>query len=121
MAGSSWLKKCDKIFSELIKYRDGWKCVETGTMEHLQTAHLISRSYHSVRWDPENAVCLSARRHMWYTYHPIEWREFCIKRLGQEKYEALEKRATQQSGAVDHKKLYAELTDKLEALRTLSR
>ena len=120
---AKWVKKCDKIFSEAIKYRDHWRCVETGATDNLQTAHVISRSYKAIRWDMDNAMCLSARRHAWYTYHPIEWRAFCVKYLGKQKYEALEKKAREGRGWGEKglKELYAKLTDKLEALRASGR
>lgn len=116
---AKWVKKCDKIFSELIKHRDQWKCVETGTTNNLQTAHVISRSYKAIRWDMDNAVCLSAKRHMYYTHHPIEWRTFCIKHLGRKKYEALETQAMKHKpwGEKGLKDLYAELADKLTTIR----
>ena len=118
-----WKKKCDVVFSELIKYRDGWRCVETKARHNLQTAHVISRSYLATRWNMDNAVTLTAGRHVWYTHNPLEWREFCLKRLGKERYEELEKkaRARRKWTVPELKELYAELTDKLEALRPSGR
>ena len=118
-----WKTKCDKVFSELIKTRDHWRCVETGATTNLQTAHLISRSYLATRWELDNAVTLTAGRHVWYTHNPLEWREFCFKRLSKERYEELEKktRARRKWTVSELEELYAELTDKLKALRSSGR
>ena len=52
---------------------------ESDRPEHkgnLQCAHLISRSYKVIRTDQRNALCLCAGCHMYYTNHPLEWRQF---------------------------------------------
>ena len=116
-----WKKKCDEVFSELIKYRDGWRCVETKARHSLQAAHVISRSYLATRWDMDNAVTLTAGRHHWYTNNPLDWEAFCIKYLGNKKYEALKRKAMARKhwGEGGLKKLYAELTNQLAAARYL--
>lgn len=61
----------------------------------LQWAHIIPRGYHSTRWDEDNAFCLCSSCHMYYTYHPIEWEEFVIRKIGKIKYQELKFRAKQ--------------------------
>lgn len=61
----------------------------------LQWAHIIPRGYHSVRWDEDNAFCLCSSCHMYYTYHPIEWEEFVVRKIGAIKYQELKFRAKQ--------------------------
>lgn len=90
---SYWVNKIDELFSELVKNRDGWKCIETNATSGLNTAHIISRDYHAIRWSFNNAVTLSVGRHKYYTHHPVEWKRFINQKFGQGYYEALEYRA----------------------------
>lgn len=86
---SYWKKKCDKIFSEIIKIKAGEICEETRGTDNLQCAHIIPRSYLATRWDLDNAVCLIQKRHKFYTHRPVEWRKF----IGEKRFKELEKRA----------------------------
>ena len=108
-----WRNKNDALFSKLVKDRDGWRCVETGANDNLQTAHIISREYKNVRWDFDNAITLKSGRHAFYTYHPIEWKIFINKLKGAGYYEKMENRAMviKKWSTEDLKELY----DKLKA------
>jgi hypothetical protein len=71
------MKRADKLFSLMIRARDG-ACVARGDAGvscagNLQCAHLISRSYKSIRVDPDNAVALCAAHHTFWTHRPLEW------------------------------------------------
>lgn len=109
-------RKCDKLFSQIVRVRGG--CEETGGTEALQCCHIISRSYHATRWDLDNAFCLTQKRHMYYTNHPLEWANFVTHKIGQEKYEALKKKALdyKKMKTGDYQQLYAKLKEKYEAL-----
>ena len=88
--------------------------METGATDKLQTAHIVSREYKSVRWDFDNAVVLTSGRHAWYTNHPIEWRLFINKLKGDHYYEDMEKKAL-----VLKKWSTEELKELYESLRSL--
>jgi len=90
---SYWRGKCDEIFRQRAKERDRWRCVETGSGENLQTAHIIPAGYMNTRWDFENVVTLKSGRHKYYTHHPIEWKLFINKLKGTGYYEKMEDRA----------------------------
>jgi hypothetical protein len=70
------MAQADILFSKFIRARDG-RCQNCGSFERLQCAHLITRSYKSIRVNPDNAVALCAKCHTYYTHHPLEWREWC--------------------------------------------
>lgn len=108
---SYWRDKCDEIFRQKAKERDVWKCVETGSDDNLQTAHIISAGYMNTRWDFDNVVTLKSGRHKYYTHHPIEWKLFINKLKGAGYYEKMEDRAiiTKKWGTEDLKELYARL------------
>lgn len=76
----NYMKKADASFSQYIKIRDG-ACLACGSTEYLQCAHLISRSYKSIRTDENNAVTLCRGCHMKYTNKPLEWREWVAIRF----------------------------------------
>lgn len=76
----NYMKKADALFSKLVRERDG-RCLNCGTTELLQCAHLISRSYKAIRTDFDNAVTLCRSCHMKYTHKPLEWREWVEDRF----------------------------------------
>ena len=64
--------RADREFSLYIRGRDK-ACYDCGEPNLLQCAHIISRRYHAIRWDPDNALALCRGCHMFYTHHPLEW------------------------------------------------
>ena len=88
-----WKTRCDIVFSKVIKLRSNYICEETGEIGNVQCAHIVSRRYMSTRWDLTNAICLSAKRHLYYTYRPVEWKEYINKRFGKQRLEMLERQA----------------------------
>lgn len=79
--------QADELFSKAI--RGIGYCEECGSLENLQCAHVVSRSYGSIRTDFRNAVCLCRGCHMFFTLRPLEWEEWSIARLGEELYREL--------------------------------
>ncbi len=77
----NWMRKADKAFSIYIRNRDGECQAEGEHAGNLQAAHIISRSYKSIRTNESNAVALCARHHLYYTHHPLEWREWVEKKF----------------------------------------
>lgn len=67
---------CDKLFSQLVRSRGMCqRCGET-RYELLQTAHIYSRKFNSVRFDEDNAICLCARCHRWGHDNPTEFTDW---------------------------------------------
>lgn len=69
-------KDADRLFSLLIRHRGvcqakGKDSVSCGG--NLQCAHIVGRANGVLRYDENNALCLCAGHHNWYTYHPFEW------------------------------------------------
>ena len=73
------MMEADRLFSELI--RKPGKCYLCSSTFHLQCAHIISRGYKAVRYNPENALCLCQKCHFFYTYKPIEWEDLIKQKL----------------------------------------
>jgi 5-methylcytosine-specific restriction endonuclease McrA len=74
------MKKADVLFSKLVRDRDQ-RCVECGASAYLQCAHIISRSYKSIRTDFDNAVALCRGCHTRFTHAPLEWRDWVEARF----------------------------------------
>lgn len=87
------VKANDDLFRQIIRFRDK-VCQKTGRTENLQVCHFYTRGNLRVRWDEDNACLLQGGIHIFWAHkNPQEFREFWIKRLGKEKFEALELKA----------------------------
>lgn len=98
----------DKWFSLIVRRRGA--CEHCGSVQSLQCAHVFSRLYLGTRWDEDNALCLCAGCHMFFTHRPIEWEDFVIGRMGSRQYWSMRRRAA----AVTHPD-YEVLLDRLLA------
>ena len=76
-ATARYMAGADAAVSKLVKWRDGYECQRCQTDQFLQCAHLISRSYKSIRTELENATTLCRSCHMYFTHHPLEWESWC--------------------------------------------
>jgi len=86
---SKLIKDCDKLFSLYIRGRDK-VCQRCGKKERLHCAHIFSRKNISVRYYPDNAICLCVGCHLYWAHREVmEFAEFIKKRLGQHRYEKL--------------------------------
>lgn len=69
--------------------RDFGRCMKCGATEALQCAHIISRKYSWTRTDLDNAFCLCASCHMYFTDNPVEFGQFTIDQIGEANYDLL--------------------------------
>lgn len=69
------IKRCDSLFGEIIRLRDGMKCCKTGRTDGvLQVAHIFSRRYMNTRWEPDNVVLLASGIHIFWAHkHPADF------------------------------------------------
>ena len=88
----------DRKFSLYIRGRAKWTCerchkkYSPPTMA-LHCSHFWGRARKSVRFDPENAASICHGCHVFLTSYPEEHRAWFLKRLGQNRYDALMLRA----------------------------
>lgn len=86
-------KHADRKFSNFVRERDG-KCLRCFKTEALECSHYWERGKKGTRFDPKNCIALCHWCHTrWDKKQNQEYREFMLKRLGQEEYAALEIRA----------------------------
>ena len=116
LAGEVTNRMLDDACRAVVFARDGHKCRRTGSTAHLQWAHVISRRYFSVRWDPDNSMCLSAGAHLWWHHQPVEAVTWWVGQVGNEMYAAL--RSRMMSGnKIDRKMLLLWLQSELKKYR----
>lgn len=64
----SYLKdKADELFSQYIRLRDG-KCLYCSSTQNLQCAHIKGRRNERLRFDPNNAITLCIRHHLYWAH-----------------------------------------------------
>lgn len=62
-------------------------------LHDLHWAHLYSRRYKLVRWNPLNSMALCAGCHFWQTNNPLEGEEFFVDQIGDTAWLGLRKLA----------------------------
>lgn len=102
--GKIWTyRNADKLFSDYIRQRDGWNCRRCSkNFEHrtgqLHNSHFWGRGRMITRFDPENciALCFHCHKFKMENEKQGEYKGLMVKWLGQDRYDALEKRANQE-------------------------
>ena len=97
----------DKWFSVIVRAEG--RCRRCGTTEGLQCAHIVSRRYSGTRFSRDNAMCLCARCHMYFTHRPLEWDEYVTSLMGESAYADLKRRAIGFQGPLDRRAVAHEL------------
>lgn len=111
------IDKLDTLFSKFIRARDNWTCQRchkryeppTGA---LHCSHFWGRGNKATRYDSGNCDALCYGCHsLWEASKQGDYRDFKLRQLGQEQYDALEKRArsTIQFGEYEKKLKFEEL------------
>lgn len=90
----------DKLFSDYIRLRDGYRCQRCKVLyaaptTALHCSHFFGRGNKAVRWDPDNACALCYGCHQFLGSRPYEHSQFFEKRLGKISYDRLVLRAHQ--------------------------
>lgn len=83
-------KKCDVLWSEIVKIRAGYKCELCGKKENLQSHHVFGRRANSTRFDTNNGVCLCWRCHFVEAeQNAARFGLWIVSKRGQEWYDTL--------------------------------
>jgi hypothetical protein len=81
------IRELDRVVSQIVRAR-GY-CVACGSKDKLQCCHIYTRTFLSTRFHFHNLLCLCASCHKHFHNKPIEFQEFVLKFLGEEKYATL--------------------------------
>ena len=93
--------KYDAVFSDLVRERVNYTCehsgiyIPEGERQACHCAHIHGRKNQSTRYDPDNAVCLSAKSHYYFTDHPTEFTYWLEEYLGEGHLDLLREKARQ--------------------------
>lgn len=88
----------DRLFSQIVRAK-GYceRCLRTQDQVQLQCAHWISRTYSNTRTDLDNAFCLCATCHRYFTNDPMAWSLWTFNQRGRETYDRLREAANEKS------------------------
>ena len=96
------VKRLDALWSKAVIERDGRRCrycKQSGNQPH----HIFSRRHRSTRWDVDNGITLCWHHHFHLAHgEPEMFREFLLKEIGEEMFEALKRRAWSRAGKTDY-------------------
>lgn len=108
--------RADKLWSLAVRQRDGKcrRCGRTSPEVVLHGAHIISRRYKAIRWEPINGLCLCAGCHMWAHRFPVDFDWWAQELIGEDIYIDLRKRAVEYAGTLKRVDL-EEVIEQLEA------
>ena len=112
------IDKLDVLFSRLVRLLACGRCEyceRPKAMKQLQCSHFHGRRKRSVRYDIDNAAGLCFTCHLYLGENPYIHTEWFKKRLGWEKFEALNIRA-EIPMKVDREKMEAELKEATKLL-----
>lgn len=96
------LRKSDKLFTQIQRFRFNYTCQKCGRkysedkpLYNLGVSHYYGRSRESVRFDNDNVtlLCNLPCHRKWEGEERGDYTEYMIERLGQEGFEELAKRA----------------------------
>lgn len=99
--GSGPKGQATRLHAELVRARgkceapDARRGVAVIHTQNLQCAHILRRNLSLIRTDLENALCLCAGCHFYFTNRPEEWRAFIDEKLGPDKWYELYRKAHQ--------------------------
>jgi|SRR3990167_2743989 len=88
------ISKLDKLFSQYIRTRAGWRCERCGIQytpptSGLHCGHVFSRSKKSTRFDVDNCNSWCYGCHSYLDRNPLEKYKWHIKKIGQKKFDQL--------------------------------
>ena len=94
--------KIDDIFSRCIRESANWTCQKSGLEDPegqakgrswgMQCCHIFGRRTVSMRWWPDNAICMNSRWHRYYTENPLLFDRFVRSLQGDAVIDALRER-----------------------------
>ena len=118
----------DKLFSIMIRERDGDKCVFCGKSKEqgytLQNSHFWGRGHKSTRFDPKNCDCLCFSCHINNEGNKQGmYRTWKLNQLGEQGYKDLELKhnQTKHYGAYEKKLLLTILKDEYKEKKHLKK
>lgn len=121
-------KELDRLFSLVIRNRDGWKCQYCGKQfipptNEIHNSHYYTRTKRSTRWDSDCCDAMCRKCHVFLESRKnAEYYDWKLKQLGEQRFRELRRRyATPHKWSIQEKNiLYEELKEKIEQYERFS-
>jgi len=100
--GKVKLRKADRLFTQYIRILFKYTCQRCGRvyspdgdLHNLGVSHYFSRRHESVRFDVDNVtlLCSLPCHYLWEHEDRLDYIHYMVKRLGKERFKALQVRA----------------------------
>ena len=107
-----WIKKLDKLVSEIVIKRDK-HCIICGSTKQLGAGHLFSRRFYNGRWDLDNVFAQCWACNFKHTKDPYPYWNWYIKKFGLRKFNKLAEKVRQITHFKDHQlqEMYEKLSN----------
>lgn len=121
MAANIKISNLDRLFSQYIRARAGWRCERCGAMPDrrgLHCSHIFSRRHKGIRWHPSNAVAHCYGCHSHLGGNPRLFDEWARNYLGEDTLEAMRQESATVSNLTeqDRRDIADDLYAKVKAL-----
>ena len=85
------VRECDKAFSDLVRERDGWRCVLCGEKDRdlLDAGHFLDRGHFATRWSEMNVHCQCKSCNNLHRYDKWPYTEWMLNKYGQKRIDEL--------------------------------
>lgn len=70
------VKELEKLWSECVKARAGYKSEYSGKTEGLNSHHIHGKPSYRLRFELDNGVCLTAGEHLYIAHHTARSEDF---------------------------------------------
>lgn len=115
------VKELHHLVSIFVRKRDK-QCVICGTKEGLEAGHLFRRGLKNVTYDLKNVNCQCRTCNTMHEQSPDAYRNWYVKKFGQEDYENLERlsKVIKQWKGWELKEKIAEMKEKIKGLDNIN-
>lgn len=92
-------KELDKLWSLVVRTRDGFRCQYCNVKStRIQPHHIFARWHKSTRWESKNGICLCNPHHIWsntFSAHrtPTEFTLWVKEKIGTRRFNYLKKKS----------------------------
>jgi hypothetical protein len=115
---SKIIKDCDKLWSQIVRQRDGECVIKDCHNESAHAHHIFSRKNLSTRFDPKNGITLCYRHHIYFAHSDYEkFRDFLMGWMGPLEFARLKEKANR----IEHWKIDELLTIKDQLKRMVDK
>lgn len=109
----------DEVTSQIVRHRDGFRCVLCGSTFEPQAGHLWKRGIYATRWHLDNVWTQCSKHNRDHNTVPEPFMNFVAAKIGEERYDALRalKESTRKISDAELESLLASYRQMLREMR----